>query len=185
MGWCEQTCNFWARPPSCRCIVEQQELNAISSSLHSPIPMEMMQLVSNHNSTNQALQIDTIINLHLNFYFESSMQVGSKLPPNMNPHLTTPDSPNHPKRTFPWPSPPWRLRTLTNSWMSSAFVTERQWRPWSEVYLYGSLRMPREERKCRISFEGMAQFATSKLRANNARILATTRLHARVCISNH
>lgn len=68
--------------------------------------MEMMQLVSNHNSTNQALQIDTIINQHLNFYFESSMQVGSKLPPNMNPHLTMTlptlkiGNPNEPMNVF-------------------------------------------------------------------------------------
>jgi hypothetical protein len=39
-----------------------------------------------------------------------------------------------------------------------------------------------EERACHTSFEGMAQFATSKLGANNIRILATTRALAEASI---
>ena len=127
--------------------------------------------------------IETINDLQKDFFLESSLQVGSKVDLTMNlrsPFPTRRFLPNKISESLP------TLKIENLGKLLSTFLI-RPNTPMATVigtaaYLCGNPAMPMEERACHTSFEGMAQFATSKLGTNNVRILATTRALAEASI---
>lgn len=139
-------------------------------------------LVQSH-FTVRAPQIETINDLQRDFFLEPSLQVGSKVSLAMNlrsPFPTRRFLPKEISKSLP------TLKIENLAKLLSTFHI-RPNTPMATIigtatYLCGNPAMPMEERACHTSFEGMAQFATSKLGANNIRILATTRALAEASI---
>lgn len=131
-------------------------------------------LVQSH-FTVRAPHIETINDLQMDFFLESSLQVGSKVSLAMNLRSPFPTRRFLPKEISEL-LPTLKMENLAR--LLSTFHI-RPNTPMATIigtatYLCGNPAMPMEERACHTSFEGMAQFATSKLGANNVRILATS-----------